>query len=105
MWRADIGDHQGTRREYAAMVAQATRPRADGTRPRAVLYHLPAVRATGGGAIMAGTLRMMVRQARYGVVPRWCAGAECSGSPPPRRPVVDLGTVVGIVVPPPPAWL
>jgi hypothetical protein len=104
-WRVDIGAHQQTRRELTALVVRATAPRADGTRVPVVLYQAPAERSTTKGAITAGTLRMMLRQAQGGVVPRWCAPAECTRIAAAKQPVVDLGTVVGVVVPPPPAWL
>ena len=104
-WRVDIDAHQQTRREFAALVDEATAPRADGRRVPVVLYQAPAERSSGGGPITAGTLRMMVRQAQGGVVPRWCAPAECARIAAAKQPVVDLGTVVGVVVPPTPAWL
>ena len=39
-----IGDHQGTRREFAALVARATQSRPDGARRPVVLYQDPRVR-------------------------------------------------------------
>ena len=101
-WRSDVGDHQGSRREYSALVEQATRPRSDGVRPQVVLYQPAKERNTTRGRITAGTLRIMVRAAQDGVVPRWCTPAECARIAAAREPVVDLGTVVGVVVPPPP---
>ncbi len=104
-WRANIGAHQQTRSEYAALVDRATVPGPSGTRRPVVLYQDPAQRATSKGSIMAGTLRMMVRQAQGGVVPRWCAPAECVRIKAAGTQVADLGSVVGLVVPPPPAWI
>ena len=104
-WRSDVGDHQATRRQYTALVEQATAPRADGSRPQVVLYQPAKERNTTRGRITAGTVRMMVRTAQDGVVPRWCTAAECRRIAAARQPVVDLGTVVGVVVPPPPARL
>lgn len=107
-WRADIGAHQQTRREFTSLVERATAARPDGSRPDVVLYQRPAERSTSRGAITVGTLRMMVRAAQDGVVPRWCAGPECAQiarAAQSGQSVVDLGTVVGIVVPRPPALL
>ena len=101
-WRSDVGDHQGSRREYSALVEQATRPRSDGVRPQVVLYQPKKEQSTTRGRITAGTVRMMVRAAQDGVVPRWCTPAECARIVAAGAPVVDLGTVVGVVVPPPP---
>jgi hypothetical protein len=104
-WRSDVGDHQASRREYSALVQQATQPRPDGSRPQVVLYQPAKERNTTRGRITAGTVRMMMRAAQDGVVPRWCTAAECRRIAAARRSVVDLGTVVGVVVPPPPARL
>lgn len=101
-WRSDVGEHQGSRREYSALVEQATRPRSDGLRPQVVLYQPKKEQNTTRGRITAGTVRMMVRAAQDGVVPRWCTPAECARIAAAGAPVVDLGTVVGVVVPPPP---
>jgi hypothetical protein len=70
-----------------------------------VLYQPAKERNTTRGRITAGTVRMMMRAAQDGVVPRWCTAAECRRIAAARRSVVDLGTVVGVVVPPPPARL
>ena len=105
-WRSDIAAHQETRRQYAAIVAEATRPRADGSPPEVVVYQAPAARRTLRGSTMSGIMRMMIRD-ELGVVPRWCRGDECTRlALEPSRAVVDLGDgVVGVVVPPKlPAW-
>ncbi len=109
-WRADIGKHQETRRQYAA-IAEAATARATGTTPRTVVvYQDPQYKDTRSGRLMASTLFMAVRLEQDGRVPRWCIGAECreiaahSGA----GPVVDLESLpglVGIVVPSPPGWI
>jgi hypothetical protein len=57
---------------------------------------------------MAGVLWMMVREGQDRVA-RWCSGPECtqiartaSGG---RGFVVRVGSVVAVVVPPPPDWV
>lgn len=45
VWRADLGGHLQTRRQYDAIVADATRARAGGTRPEVIL--LPADEGQG----------------------------------------------------------
>jgi hypothetical protein len=106
-WRADIGAHQATREQYAAIATEATRPLADGSRRPVVVYQPPDVRATSAGGIMAASLRLTVREAAGGVMPRWCRGSECTrlAALPPGQYVLDLGSVVGVVVPPVPPWL
>jgi hypothetical protein len=113
-WRADIGEHQATRQQYAALAAAATAPASDGTRPTVVVYQDPALRHTRSGKIMASTLRMAVRQDQDGVLPLWCTPSECraiAAGARARRGVVDLGPVggvpdvVGVVVPTPPSWI
>ncbi len=121
IWRADLGGHLQTRRQYDAIVATATRPRADGTRPEVILYQPPKEKKSNAGGIMAGTMQMMLRQQLGGQVPRWCKPAECSqiarlapargrGTPSEspdeaQRWVVDLGQVRAVVIPPHPAWI
>jgi len=124
-WRQDIGAHQRTRAQYAAIVAEAVRPRADGSVPVVVIYQDPALRAGVRGGTMSGIMRMMLR-GELGGVPRWCARTECDelakaavrngveatgATPgPPESPeqasrfVVDLGNVRGVLVPSIPPW-
>jgi hypothetical protein len=66
----------------------------------------PAQRRTGRGRITEGTLRMMFYE-EAGVVVRWCRATECTrlDQLADQGPVHDLGTVVGVVVPSPPAVL
>lgn len=113
-WRADVGDHQASQRRYAALAQEATALRPDGSRPVVVLYQAPRERATARGRITAGTLQMMIRAESGGVVPRWCRPAECTriAARAPHRgtaggagAVVRVGTLVGVVVPHPPARL
>jgi hypothetical protein len=109
-WRADIGRHQDTRRQYAA-IAEAATAQATGATPRTVVvYQDPQYKDTRSGRLMASTLFMAVRLEQDGRVPRWCIGAECreiathAGS----GPVVNLESLpglVGIVVPTPPGWI
>jgi hypothetical protein len=108
-WRSDVGQHQETRRQYAAIVSEATLPQPDGTHPRVVVYQDPRLRSTVAGQTMAGMLRMMIRT-ELGQVPRWCRPAECReisarSAQPGQGPVVRLKSVVAVVVPAPPAWL
>ncbi|GAA2166783.1 hypothetical protein FHX52_3959 [Humibacillus xanthopallidus] len=112
-WRTDVGDHQQTRAQYAAIAEAATRVGPDGQRPFVVIYMEPTLRHSREGGIMAGTMRMAVRSEQDGLLPVWCAPDECaemiaraaSGS------VIDLGRVgskphvVGVIVPNPPAWI
>ncbi|GAB3047750.1 hypothetical protein GCM10027053_02090 [Intrasporangium mesophilum] len=121
IWRADLGGHLQTRRQYDAVVALATQPRSDGTVPQVILYQSPKEKASNAGGIMAGTMQMMLRQQLGGHVPRWCKPAECSQiarvAPRPgvtapsespdeaHRWVVDLGSVRAVVIPPHPAWI
>ncbi len=112
-WRADIGEHQATRAEYAAIAAAATRVRPDGTHPTVVIYQDPRSRATGPGGVAAGLLHFAVRQDQDGRMPGWCSRIECReiGARVAHRSVVDLGRVGGLpdvvaaVVPAPPTWL
>lgn len=112
-WRADIGEHQATRMQYATIAATATAHDPETAAPTVVVYQDPAVRNTRSGRIMASTLFMAVRQEQGGVLPRWCRGTECSqlaqraGSAPviPLGPVGGLGNVVGVIVPTPPSWI
>jgi hypothetical protein len=112
-WRADVGEHQTTRAQYAAIAAAATRLLPDGARPTVVVYQDPALRHTRAGGIMAGTLRMAVRQDEGGVLPTWCNRVECRevAARSASGPVVALGRVgrlpdvVGVVVPKPPGWI
>ena len=109
-WRADIGEHQATRMQYATIAATATAHDPETAAPTVVVYQDPAVRNTRSGRIMASTLFMAVRQEQGGGLPRWCRGTECreiathAGS----GPVVNLESLpglVGIVVPTPPGWI
>ncbi|WP_353508552.1 hypothetical protein [Intrasporangium sp.] len=112
-WRADIGEHQATRMQYAAIAATAAEHGPRTATPTVVVYQDPALRYTREGRIMASTLFMAVHQELDGVLPRWCIGVECrqlaqrAGS----GPVIRLGSVggpdrvVGVIVPTPPSWL
>ncbi|HET8989019.1 MAG TPA: hypothetical protein VFN43_10945, partial [Humibacillus sp.] len=125
-WRGDLGAHQQTRAQYAAIVADATRPRLDGSAPKVVVYQDPALRGTVRGGTMAGIIRMMLR-VELGAVPEWCADTQCaplaeaaqahqtgstgagSGGPSESpeeaaRFVVEVGDVRGVLVPPLPPW-
>jgi len=115
-WRADVGEHQATRAQYAAIAADATRVRPDGGYPVVVVYQAPTERLTRAGNIAAGTLRFAVRQADGGTIPGWCTPVECRelaarSHSPAHGWVFDLGRVgslpdvVGVVVPPPPTWI
>ncbi|GAA2022951.1 hypothetical protein GCM10009740_10100 [Terrabacter terrae] len=112
-WRSDVGEHQATRGEYAAIAAQATRVGPDGERPVVVVYMDPALRHSREGGIMAGTMRMAIRADQDGLLPDWCRPAECRQliARAASGPVVDLGRVgngphvVGVLVPDPPAWI
>jgi hypothetical protein len=104
-WREDIGEHQATRREYEAIVDAAVAARVDDPGREIVFYQ--ADRAAGGAAITLGTVRMMLYEAG-GVVPRWCRPAECAeiaARAPGEGPVLDLGSVTGVLVPQKPDWL
>lgn len=104
-WREDIGEHQATRQEYAAIVDAAIAARADDPAREIVFYQ--ADRRAGGAAITLGTVRMMLYEAG-GVVPRWCRPAECAeiaARAPDEGPVIDLGSVTGVLVPQKPDWL
>lgn len=111
-WRADLGPHQATRAQYAAIAAAAAAHPEGTPTPTIVVYQDPTVRETRDGRLMASTLFMAVQQER-GSVPRWCVGVECRvvGEQADRASVVQLGTasdgspLVGIVVPRPPDWL
>ena len=124
-WRSEMVAHQKTRAQYAAIVAEATQPRPDGSRPTVVIYQDPELRPTVRGSTMAGIMRMHLRS-ELGTVPSWCAGIQCEqlakaaesvaaevpagGGEPTETPeqadrfVVDLGDVRGVVVPPLPPW-
>jgi hypothetical protein len=112
-WRADIGKHQDTRRQYAAIAEAATAHAAGTDPPTVVVYQDPALKDTRSGRLMASTLFMAVRLEQDGRVPRWCVGVECReiAARSASGPVVDLGRVgtlpgiVGIVVPTPPDWI
>ncbi|WP_076264144.1 hypothetical protein [Intrasporangium flavum] len=115
-WRADVGEHQSTRAQYAAIAADATHARPDGKDPVVVVYQDPAVRPTRAGNIMAGTLRFAVRQDDEGTFPRWCTPVECReiaarthsrghGSVFDLGRIGNLPDVVAVVVPTPPTWI
>lgn len=112
-WRADIGAHQETRVQYAAIAEQATAPEAGEPAARIVVYQDWYIKGSRDGALMASTMFMAVRQATGGVQPRWCRGDECVelARQAESRSVVridspaGLSHVIGIVVPPPPDWL
>ena len=107
-WRTDVVGHQQTRQQYDAIVAAATAPRPDGSRPEVVFYQDHRGRTTLPGQTMAGVLWMMVREGQDRV-PRWCSGPECTqiarAASGGRGFVVRVGPVVGVVVPPPPDWV
>jgi hypothetical protein len=113
-WRADIGEHQDVRNQYAALAAAATAHRPGTPAPTVVIYQDPALRHTRAGAIMSSTLFYAVRQDQGGVRARWCTGVAClelSALSEPSGSVVHLGDigrlhdVVGVVVPVPPPWI
>ena len=112
-WRSDVGEHQETRAQYAAIAEAATRPGPDGQRPFVVVYMEPTLRHSREGGIMAGTMRMAVRSEQDGLLPVWCSPDECARmiERAASGPVIDLGRVgshphvVGIIVPNPPAWI
>lgn len=112
-WRADIGSHQATRVQYAAIAQQATAPEAGQAATRIVVYQDPLVKDTRDGRLLASTMFMAVRQATGGVQPRWCRGDECTklARQYPDHPVVridspaGLSHVIGIVMPKPPDWV
>jgi hypothetical protein len=108
-WRSDIGEHQDTRRQYDAIVHEATAPEPGGVRPPVVVYQDSRFSSTVAGQTMAGMLRMMIRT-EVGQVPRWCRAAECReiasrSAEPGQGPVVRLPSFVAVVVPPPPSWM
>ncbi|MEW1952082.1 hypothetical protein [Terrabacter sp. NPDC080008] len=107
-WRTDVVGHQQTRQQYDAIVAAATRPGPGGSRPEVVFYQDHEGRTHLPGQTMAGVLWMMVRQGQDRV-PRWCRGAECTqiarAAAGSDGFVVRVGSVVGVVVPPPPDWV
>jgi hypothetical protein len=108
-WRSDIGEHQDTRRQYDAIVHEATAPQPGGVRPPVVVYQDSRFSSTVAGQTMAGMLRMMIRT-EVGQVPRWCRAAECReiesrSAQPGQGAVVRLPSFVAVVVPPPPAWM
>jgi hypothetical protein len=112
-WRADIGAHQETRRQYAAIAEQATAQAASTDAVRVVVYQDPSVKNTRDGRLMASTMFMAVRQETGGVQPRWCRGDECTRLAEQRaaEPVLriespaGLSRVIGIVMPAPPEWV
>lgn len=112
-WRSDVGEHQATRAQYAAIAARATQVGPDGQRPFVVVYMDPALRHSREGGIMAGTMRMAIRADQGGLLPEWCRPTECRQliARAASGPVIDLGRVftrprvVGVIVPDPPAWI
>ncbi|WP_330475529.1 hypothetical protein [Terrabacter sp. C0L_2] len=112
-WRADIGAHQATRMQFAAIAEQATAHAPGGTTPTIVLWQDPAVRNTRDGRLIASTMVMEVRQQTGGVVPRMCRGQECIdlSQLAAAGPVVRLdgppgfSPLVAIIMPPPPGWV
>ena len=111
-WRTDIGEHQATRMQYAAIAAAATAHDPEKAAPPVVVYQDPAVRNTRSGRIMASTMFMAVRQVQGGVLPRWWSVecrelAERAASGPVIRlgPIGALANVVGVIVPTPPSWI
>jgi hypothetical protein len=106
-WRADIGEHQDVRRQYASIAAAAAAHDPGTVAPTIVVYQDPATRNTRAGRVMASTLFMAVRQEQDGVLPRWCSGAECVelAARAASGPVIHLEQVVGVVVPTPPSWI
>ncbi len=94
-WRADIGEHQSTRRQYAALAEEATAHAPGTPTPTVVVYQDPAEKDTRSGRLMASTLFMAVRPEQGDVVPRWCAGLECQqiAARADSGPIVRLGAV------------
>lgn len=112
-WRADIGAHQATRMQFAAIAEQATAHAPGTTMATVVMYQDPALKTTRDGRLIASTMVMAVRQQTGGILPRWCRGDECAELA--RRgasgPVIRLDSpggfshVMGIVIPTPAAWV
>lgn len=112
-WRNDIGAHQATRMQYAAIAERATAHDPGTELPRVVVYQDPAVKDTRDGRLMASTLFMAIRQETGGALPRWCRGDECAelAQRAAAGPVIridspaGLSHVIGIVMPAPPDWV
>jgi hypothetical protein len=112
-WRGDIGAHQQTRRQYAAIAARATAQLPGRIAPTVIVYQDPGVKDSRNGRLMASTLFMAVRQDQEGLVPQWCHAPQCADlvEHPPGAVIRlrdDFGQptdVVGVVVPTPPSWL
>ncbi|GGM86345.1 hypothetical protein GCM10009721_08910 [Terrabacter tumescens] len=112
-WRADIGAHQATRMEFAAIAEQATAHAPGTTVPTIVLWQDPAARNSRDGRLIASTMVMAVREQTGGILPRMCRGQECIdlSQLAAAGPVVRLdvpggsGHVVAIIMPPTPGWV
>ncbi|GAA2740394.1 hypothetical protein GCM10009868_02420 [Terrabacter aerolatus] len=112
-WRSDIGAHQATRLQFAAIAEQATAHAPGTDMATVVMYQDPALKHTRDGRLIASTLVMAVRQQTGGILPRWCRGDECAelAARAPTGPVIRLDSpagfshVMGIVVPTPPLWV
>ena len=106
VWRSDLAAHQATQRQLEAIAADVARTRADHPDRPIVLYQDPAQRGTTRGGIMAGSVLMAVYEAT-GVQLHWCRPRVCTQVTPGSHeaPVVDVGPVTVVVVPPPPDWL
>ncbi|MHA3835044.1 hypothetical protein ACXR8F_04890 [Terrabacter sp. AAH1] len=112
-WRSDVVEHQATRTEYASIAARATGHDPAAVSPTVVIFQPATNRKLAAGSITAITLRMAIREAQDGVLPRYCRGVECrliaerlgEGSVIRLGAVGAEANVVGVVVPPPPGWL
>ena len=104
--RGDVVAHQQTQREIETIAAGVARARADDPGRPVVLFQQPAERRTTAGGITAGSILMSVYEAT-GARARWCRPAECAqiAARTHEGPVLDLGPVTAVVVPPPPDWL
>lgn len=112
-WRADIGEHQATRLQFAAIAEQATAHEPGTTMATIVMWQDPSVRYTRDGRLIASTMVMAVRQQTGGILPRWCRGQECIelAQRTASGPVFRLDSPGGfshdiaIIVPSPPDWV
>jgi hypothetical protein len=112
-WRADIGAHQATRMQFAAIAERATAHAPSTTMAPIVMWQDPALRNSRDGRLIASTMVMAVRQQTGGILPRMCRGQECIdlSQLAASGPIVRLDRpggfshVIAIIIPPPPGWV
>ncbi|MFC7596143.1 hypothetical protein ACFQU3_12540 [Terrabacter sp. GCM10028922] len=108
-WRSDLGEHQQTRVQYDAIVADVASVAAEHPADRVVMWMEPQLRKSPAGNMTAVTIQQMLYDQR-GIYPRWCKPLACESiaEAVAQQPKADVLRVDGLTVvrlPQPPRWL